>query len=111
MADRELPDISSGLLSDEQVRTLLLMQLHTAEIDGKDGCTEEEMRALVEWAEHVMIDHGMLENVLAGAFRVRWEGDQPSFSLSAKGREEARAAIRRVGGDPDSPSLDDIRRV
>jgi hypothetical protein len=79
------------LLSQEQVEQIVL-----ALAAHRETFTEAEAAKLVEWAENVMMDYGMLQNVLDGNLTWGWEGDGPEFSLSGLGQEAAEKILRSV---------------
>lgn len=78
--------MSCGLLTDAEAETLVLLTV------GRDGsATEEELQRILEWANDVRASESLLDNVLAGNMFVRIkEGDEPRFSLTAKGKHRAK---------------------
>ncbi len=86
------------LLTDAEVEALVLLQCYTAQvIDGKESTEESDMAALLEWANGVRMDAGLLEAAIKGDVFVRMQVGQaePTFQLSPKGEASAQELIRQ----------------
>lgn len=77
------------MLTDKQVQKIIKAVAEYHAKDGDDGpgyFTEDEVTKVVRWIEGVMIDHGMMLNVLNGRFSVAIDKDgEVSFRITPKG--------------------------
>ena len=89
-------DSGYGVLGQERLRVLLLRTAHLS---------HEQRLAVAQWANRVIVDHGILENVLAGFVEIvelRQEAvDRVAVRLTDAGRVALREAdeLRNVGGE------------
>lgn len=86
--------MNSQLLSDDEVQTMVLAALAASD---PEPVQEDDLRSLVDWAQNATIDHGLLQNVLEGRMLWTWNGEEPVFSLSKKGREVAEKISASTG--------------
>jgi hypothetical protein len=63
--------MAEKLLTDAQVKKLIL----SCAAFRQDGASKDEMEKVIEWAERVVLDHGLLQTVLAGDLAVGLGGD------------------------------------
>jgi hypothetical protein len=83
-----------GLITDDEVRRIVLGACYEAKKNGREGgVPESEIVELVAWAERVRIDAGVLANVLDGSMHVTLIDGKPAFVLSPKGMEEAKRLV------------------
>lgn len=77
-------------LSDIEVQQLIMSRMRAAERRGDEGASREELERVVEWAEGVRADNGLLANVLSGNLLMAGfnEEGEPIFSLSDSGAGE-----------------------
>lgn len=74
------------MITEDECQTIIMnvMAAHHPE-----PVPEVEIKLIVEWANKVAVDYAMLESIMKGNVLVKWGEDEPTFSLSPKGRKIA----------------------
>jgi hypothetical protein len=84
------------MLTDE-MRGLIELQCRAI------GLSDEQTKEAVEWADGVMVGHGILENLSLGHLRIAgFNGEEPTFSMTDAGRDHVQGMLREHGIDPES---------
>ena len=74
------------MITDEECKTIIMSMLAA---NHPDPVADADLERVVNWAQGVATDYAVLESVLKGNVLINWDGDEPSFVLSPKGREIA----------------------
>lgn len=68
MSDKSSPPYPS-LLDDSEIKRLIYACVY---LRGEDGASEEELQAIVRWAEEIRFNQVVLEQVLDGEIGITW---------------------------------------
>lgn len=74
------------MITDEECKTIIMSMLAA---NHPDPVPRADMDSVISWARGVATNFAILESVLKGNVLVTWDGEEPSFSLSPKGRKIA----------------------
>ena len=80
------------MISDAESQTIIMNMLAA---NYPDPVARADIESVINWATGVATDFAMLESILKGNVLVKWNGEEPSFSLSPKGRKIAETLENR----------------